>query len=182
MRYKSTTFKDKSGKDIELRNAEVRDAEALIDYLKVTNAESPYLICEPEEITLSLEQEKGIITRKEEAERELLLVAFEDGRHIGNVSLMSVGTSMRYKHRCCIAIALYKEYCGRGIGRIMLETVFDVAKKTGYTQAELEVVTENTGAVHLYESLGFVKYGRLPNSMRYKDGRTVDSFLMVKEL
>lgn len=182
MRFESRTVKDKSGKDIELRNAEVRDAEALIEYLKVTNAESPYLICEPEEITLSLEQEKAIITGKEGSERELLLLAFENGRHIGNVSLMSVGTSVRYKHRCGIAIALYKEYCGRGIGRLMLETILDVAAKTGYTQAELEVVTENTGAVHLYESLGFVQYGRLPNSMRYKDGRTVDSFLMVKDL
>jgi ribosomal protein S18 acetylase RimI-like enzyme len=182
MRYKSTTVKDKTGKDIELRNAEVSDAESLIEYLKVTNAETPYLICEQEEITLSLDQEEEIIRRKEEAERELLLLAFENGRHIGNVSLMSVGTSMRYSHRCSIAIALYKEFCGRGIGRLMLEAILDVAKKTGYTQAELEVVTENTGALHLYESVGFVKYGQLPNSMRYKDGHTVDSFLMVKEL
>lgn len=182
MRFESITVKDKNGKDIELRNAEVQDAEALIEYLKVTNSETPYLICEPGEITLSLEQEKAIITGKEKAERELLLLAFEDGRHIGNVSLMSVGTSMRYRHRCSIAIALYKEYCGRGIGRLMLETVLDVAKNNGYTQAELEVVTENSGAVHLYESLGFVKCGQLPNSMRYKDGSTVDSFIMVKEL
>ena len=182
MKYKSIAVKDKNGNDIELRSAEVQDAEALITYLKVTNAESPYLICEPEEITLSLEQEKEIIIRKEDSERELLLLAFEDGKHIGNVSLMSVGSSMRYKHRCNIAIALYKEYCGRGIGRLILETILDVARKTGYSQAELEVVTENTGAIHLYESLGFVKYGQLPNSMRYKDGSTVDSFLMVKQL
>ncbi len=182
MKYKSIAVKDKNGNDIELRSAEVQDAEALITYLKVTNAESPYLICEPEEITLSLEQEKEIIIRKEDSERELLLLAFEDGKHIGNVSLMSVGSSMRYKHRCNIAIALYKEYCGRGIGRVILETILDVARKTGYSQAELEVVTENTGAIHLYESLGFVKYGQLPNSMRYKDGSTADSFLMVKQL
>ncbi|MCR4702096.1 MAG: GNAT family N-acetyltransferase [Saccharofermentans sp.] len=182
MKYKSIAVKDKNGNDIELRSAEVQDAEALITYLKVTNAESPYLICEPEEITLSLEQEKEIIIRKEDSERELLLLAFENGKHIGNVSLMSVGTSVRYKHRCNIAIALYKEYCGRGIGRLMLETILDVARKTGYSQAELEVVTENTGAIHLYESLGFVKYGQLPNSMRYKDGSTADSFLMVKQL
>ena len=182
MKFKSITVKDKTGKDIELRSAEVQDAEALITYLKVTNAESPYLICEPEEITLSLDQEKELIIRKEESERELLLLAFENGKHIGNVSLMSVGSSMRYKHRCNIAIALYKKYCGRGIGRLMLETILDVAGKTGYTQAELEVVTENTGAINLYESLGFVKIGQLPNSMRYKDGSSVDSFLMVKQL
>ena len=148
----------------------------------MTNAETPYLICEPEEITLSLEQEKAIITRKQEDERELLLLAFENGRHIGNVSLMSVGTSVRYKHRCNLAIALYKEYCGRGIGRLMLETIFDVARKTGYTQAELEVVTENLGAIALYEAVGFVKCGVLPNSMKYRDGTTVDSYWMVKIL
>lgn len=43
-------------------------------------------------------------------------------------------------------------------------------------------VKDKNGAVRLYESLGFVKYGQLPNSMRYKDGSTVDSFMMVKEL
>lgn len=97
MLYKSIIVKDRTGKEIELRNAVVQDAEALIEYLKKTNAESPYLICEPEEITLSLEQEKEIIIGKEKSERELLLLAFENGRHIGNVSLMSVGTSIRYK-------------------------------------------------------------------------------------
>ena len=178
----STKVTDKTGKEIELRNAEIKDAEALLEYLKATNTESKYLICEPDEITMTLDDEKAFITRKIESERELLLLAFEDGKHIGNCSLMSVGTSTRDKHRCTIAIALYKAYCGRGIGRLMLETVLSEAKKLGYGQAELEVVTENLGAIALYEAVGFVKCGVLPNSMKYRDGTTVDSYWMVKEL
>ena len=61
MRYKRIAVKDKYGNNIELRNAEVHDAESIIVFLKITNAESPYLICEPEEITLSIEQEKEIL-------------------------------------------------------------------------------------------------------------------------
>ena len=182
MRFEKIIVKDKTGADIELRSAMETDAEDLLSYLKITNTESPYLICEPEEITMTPEEEKSFILRKEEAERELLLLAFADGKHIGNCSLMSVGTSVRYKHRCMIAIALYKDYCGRGIGRLMLETVLSEAKKLGFEQAELEVVTGNEGAVALYESVGFVKCGLLPNSMKYKDGSTVDSYWMVKEL
>lgn len=178
----NTKVTDKTGKEIELRNAELKDAEALLNYLKVTNTESKYLICEPDEITMSLDDEKAFITRKTESENDLLLLAFENGKHIGNCSLMSVGTSTRYKHRCTIAIALYKAYCGRGIGRLMLETVLSEAKKLGYGQAELEVVTENLGAIALYESVGFVKCGVLPNSMKYRDGTTVDSYWMVKIL
>ena len=182
MRFEKIIVKDKTGADIELRSAMETDAEDLLNYLKITNAESPYLICEPEEITMTLDEEKSFILRKAEDERELLLLAFADGKHIGNCSLMSVGNSVRYKHRCMIAIALYKDYCGRGIGRLMLETVLSEAKKIGFEQAELEVVTVNEGAVALYESVGFVKCGLLPNSMKYKDGSTVDSYWMVKEL
>ena len=40
MLYKSIIVKDRTGKEIELRNAVVQDAEALIEYLKKTNAES----------------------------------------------------------------------------------------------------------------------------------------------
>ena len=178
----NTKVTDKTGREKELRSAEIRDAEALLEYLKVTNTESKYLICEPDEITMTLDDEKAFITRKLESDRELLLLAFEGGKHIGNCSLMSVGTSTRHKHRCTIAIALYKDYCGRGIGRLMLENVLGEAKKLGYGQAELEVVTENEGAIALYEAVGFVKCGLLPNSMKYRDGSTVDSYWMVKEL
>ena len=39
-----------------------------------------------------------IIISKEKTERELLLLVFENGRYIGNVPLMSVGTSIFKQH------------------------------------------------------------------------------------
>ena len=50
MRYESIQFRDKLGWEVVLRNAEVSDAGPLIDYLRITAAETPYLIREPEEI------------------------------------------------------------------------------------------------------------------------------------
>ena len=69
------------------------------------------------------------IQAKIDAERELMLVAFFDGKHIGNCSLMSIAPYKRYSHRCDVAIALYKEYCGCGIGKAMLQIVLDVAQR-----------------------------------------------------
>lgn len=48
-----------------------------------------------------------------------MLVALSDGKHV--------------------EIALYKEYCGCGIGRAMMETILDIVATLGYEQAELEV-------------------------------------------
>lgn len=182
MKFNPIQRTDKLGRKIILRSAEVSDATALIDYLRITADETPYLIREPEEVTITFEQEKQFIESKLNAERELMLVATIDGKHVGNCSLMSIAPYKRYKHRCEIAIALYQEYCGCGIGKLMMQTVLDVAKNLGYEQAELEVISNNKGAIELYKKLGFEKYGSFPNNIKYSDGTYVEAEWMMKKL
>ena len=182
MRFEVTSFTDKNGHTFTLRNAEVTDAEDLIEYLKKTAAETPYLMREPEEITLTAEQERAFIQSKIDDDRELMLVAVIDGRHAGNCSLMRAGGCRRYRHRCDVAIALYQAYWGKGIGKTMLKTVLAIAKDLGYEQAELEVIAGNDNAIAMYEKLGFQKYGVFPDNMKYSDGRYVDAYWMMKKL
>ena len=42
-----------------------------------------------------------------------------------------------------------------------------MAKNLGYEQAELEVISNNKGAIELYKKLGFEKYGSFPNNIKY---------------
>ena len=182
MRYGPITAIDKTGRQILLRNAEPDDADALLRYLKTTAAETPFLVREPEEITLSVEAERQFLESKIAAERELMLVAFADGEHVGNASFAGVGSAMRYRHRCSVGIALYRAFWGRGIGRIMLETVLSAAREAGYEQAELEAVADNHTAIALYEKLGFRQYGTFPDNMKYKDGTCADGIWMMKKL
>ena len=182
MIFEETKIKDKLGREIVLRNARLDDAEALIKYLKVTSVETPYLIREPDEISLTMEDEGKFIQTKIDDDKELMLLAFVNGKHVGNCSLMKLASYKRYSHRCDVAIALYKEYCGCGIGKAMLQTVLDVAKEVGFEQAELEVMAENEKAIALYEKLGFMKYGTFPNNMKYADGKYMDAYWMMKKL
>jgi RimJ/RimL family protein N-acetyltransferase len=182
MRFDTLEVKDKTGQTIVLRNAEESDAEDLIKYLKITTGETPFLIREPDEVKLTFEEEKRFIHICIEAERNLMLIATINGKHVGNCSLMSIGTYKRYAHRCEVAIALYQEYCGRGIGKIMLKTILDIARNLGYEQAELEVVAGNERAILLYKNLGFEKYGVFPNNMKYANGQYADSYWMMKKL
>lgn len=182
MYKKPIAVRDKKGREIILRSAEERDAESLIRYLKITAEETPFLIREPEEITLSVRQEQEFIKAKKDSEKELLLIAEIDGRQIGNCSLMSLGGYKRYRHRCEIAIALYQEYCGLGIGKAMMQTVLETAEKIGYEQAELEVIAKNRSAIAFYEKLGFQRYGIFPDNMKYEDGSCVDAYWMMKKL
>ena len=74
MRFDTLEVKDKTGQTIVLRNAEESDAEEsdaedLIKYLRITTGETPFLIREPDEVKLTLEQEKHFITSCIDSER-----------------------------------------------------------------------------------------------------------------
>lgn len=182
MKFEARKFKDKNGNTIVLRNAEKEDANELLKCMKTVTAETPYLIREPEEFTLTLEQEEQFIQSKIEDSGELLLVAVCNGTHVGNCALMRVGTYKRYAHRCEIAIALYQKYCNLGIGKKMMEAVLESARNAGYEQAELEVISSNTNAIRLYEKMGFQKYGTFPYNMKYKDDSYESADWMMKKL
>ena len=141
----------------------------MLRYMKVIAEETPFLIREPDEVKLTLEQEKSLIQCRAEDPRELLLIAEINGEHVGNCSVMSMGSYRRYAHRCEIAVALYQKYCNSGIGTMLLESALAVAKELGYEQA-----------VSLYEKLGFKKYGTFPKNMKYSDGTYADAYWMMK--
>ena len=182
MRFGPMRFRDKLGREVILRNAEISDAEEMIRFLDVTAAESRFLAREPGEVSLTIEEEECFLHAKIEDSRELLLVAEVGGKHAGNCSLMCVKNFSRYRHRCEVAIALYQEFWGAGIGRKMLETVLDVAKECGYEQVELEVIEGNDKARALYEKLGFEEFGHFPDNLKYADGTYADSFWMMRKL
>lgn len=181
MRIEPIEVFDKEGRKVILRSACEDDAEDLIKYLKETAKETPYLLREEDEINLTVEDEKNFINNCLEADNALMLVAYIDGKHVGNCSFSPVGPFKRIAHRCDMAIALYQKHCGFGIGSIMLETALRFAKEAGYEQAELEVVSNNTKAIKLYEKCGFKKYGVKPDSMKYSDGSNASiDWMMVK--
>lgn len=181
MRIEPIEVVDKKGRKVILRSACEDDAKDMIKYLKKTTKETPYLLREEDEINLTVEDEQGFINMCLGMDNALMLVAYVDGKHVGNCSFSPVGPFKRLAHRCDMAIALYQEYWGSGIGSIMLETALRYAKEAGFEQTELEVVSSNTKAIKLYEKYGFKKYGVKPDNMKYSNGEYASiDWMMVK--
>ncbi len=111
-----------------------------------------------------------------------MLLAELDGKYAGCASLSMVSPFRRYQHRCSIAIALYKEFWGLGLGRVMLSSLLEEARVHSYEQAELSVDAANSTANTLYRSLGFVDYGTLPKASRFGSDQYSNQLFMVKQL
>ena len=182
MEYAPKEIVLKNGKTCLIRRAEIADAEKALIYLKTTSGETPYMAREPEEITLTVEEERSFLREKAESGRELMLYAEVDGRHAGCCSFTPVSGRKRLCHRCMVGISVYREFWGMGIGTALMSETIASARSVGYEQAELDVVSTNAPAIAVYRKLGFETVGTIPHAMKYKDGSYADLLLMVKPL
>lgn len=105
------------------------------------------------------------MTDREFSAREVYLCAIVDGHIVGTASVASIGKN-KVKHRAELGVAIDKPFCGMGIGRALVIACIECAKEAGYSQLELEVVSENRNAIALYKSIGFTEFGRNPRGFR----------------
>lgn len=84
---------------------------------------------------------------------------------IAGYGVMSHGAGEAHVLNVCIKPDLQ----GQGLGRVMLESLIDAARRMGAEMLLLEVRPSNKSAVHLYHSIGFNEVGVRKNY--YPDGK-----------
>ncbi|MGW1427195.1 N-acetyltransferase family protein [Streptomyces sp. NPDC002431] len=68
---------------------------------------------------------------------------------------------------------------GRGVGRALTAALIADAREAGIEVLTLDARGDNTRALHLYRSLGFTEYGRLPEFVAVGDRRYDKVFYML---
>lgn len=182
MRFEERTITLKDGRSCILRPTAPDIAEEMIEYLKLTSAETPWLLRNPDEVNYTLEGEKEILSRILEDPKSVMMVAIVDGKVAGNCAVNSLGDKRKVRHRCSMAIALYRAYWGLGIGTAMIGYLTELAKQIGYEQMDLEVIAGNEQAQALYRKCGFIESGRRHHAVKFDDGSYHDEILMYKAL
>lgn len=182
MLYQEEKFIGKNGKEYILRSPQIRDAEKVIEYLKMSAEQTEYGISYPEEMDFSIKDEEQFIAQYENDRNSIMISVFEGDTLVGNANLTSVLDKKKTKHRASFGIAILKTAWGQGLGYKILSELIRFAKDAGYEQIELEVVSSNIPAINLYKKLGFIIYGERPRSFKLKSGKYSDQLLMVLAL
>ena len=181
MKYnKVITLKD--GRTCILRNGTALDGQALLNIYLLTHAQTDYLLSYPDESTMTVEQEAQFLKEKMESRNGIELLAEVDGVVVGSAGIGCVGMQEKLRHRAEFGISVDKAYWGLGIGRALTDACIECAGAAGYAQLELEAVAENKNALALYESVGFVEYGRNPRGFRSRLTGWQELVLMRLEL
>lgn len=171
----------KDGRTALFRGPRPEDAEAALEYMKLTASETPFLLRGPEEVLMSVEEEAQYLKRSSESRTDMMILCFVDGRLAGNCQI-NRKTKRKNAHRGSIGIAIIREFWNLGIGTAMFAELIAIARQWGLMQLELEVIEGNQRAMALYRKMGFETVSYVPNAIRMPDGTFSKEYLMVKKL
>jgi len=110
------------------------------------------------------------------------LVATADDRVVGYGYADIYRVRPAYRYTVEDSIYLEPAWCGKGIGRRLLESVITQSEKAGFRQM-IAVIGDsaNTASIAVHRAAGFVHTGVLEN-VGFKFGRWIDTVIMQRPL
>lgn len=164
---------------LEITEGRPEDAKAVVDFTTQVGGETDNLTFGAEGLGVTPEQEAMFLKEMRDNPRAVFLCAWKDGRLIGTGFLS--GMTRRMAHRARLAICILKSEWGKGAGSAVMEELISFAREIGTEIIELEVRSDNSRAIHLYEKYGFRRIGTFPAFFRIND-EYIDFELMYLDL
>lgn len=172
--------KIKNGQEVVIRYPTENDVEVLTNYINTLSKEETYILLQGEQLTLEYEKEylKSLLEKMAKKKKIVLMVFIED-KLVAESSIEMRDRAENHIGRFGIAVA--KDFRGLGIGKLLMQTIMDEAKKElpDLKMIILGCFSNNHNALKMYEEFGFIKYGVLPKGIKHK-GQYVDNVRMYK--
>ena len=167
---------------LTLRSPEEGDAQGMLAYLRTTAAETHFLLRTPEEVTLTVEEEKAFLRAVLDDGSRMMICAFAGSRPVASLAFNPVGSRVKLRHRAEFGLAIIRAYWGLGLGSLLMREGLLAVKSLGFEQLELSVYADNNRAIKLYERFGFEHFGRIRDAFKLADGTYRDDLLMGLKL
>lgn len=106
MQIQPCTVRLKDGREVLLHSPEAADAQALLDYMRVTSGETHFMARYPEECQATVEQETGFIEALTGHPQNFMIVAMLSGELVGGCSVMAVSGHIKTRHRGSLGISV----------------------------------------------------------------------------
>ncbi len=159
---------------IEIRPIRIEDASAFREALQSVAEERRYIL------TLQAPPlEKTLAFVSEVIEKGYPQFVALDGQQFTGWADFIPPEKESLRHAASLGMGVLKEYRGRGIGDALLTAVTEAALAFGFTRLELEVFSNNSAAIGLYEKHGFEVEG-LKRRARFIDGEYYDIQVMAR--
>lgn len=143
-----------------IREANIEDAENVIEYIKIVSDETDFLISDSSERNFTVKKEKEFLQNIQNSILEKMFLCEIENKIVGICSIEGVN-KIRIKHRVDLAITVLKNYWGNKIGEKLMDYAIEYCKSNSIKKIELTVRIDNERALKLYKKFGFEIEGEI---------------------
>lgn len=174
-------FQLNDGRSCTIRECVEADAEPVLALFHTVAAESDNLGRLPDEIELSVEEEREYIRARHDSPNSVIVLAEVEGRAVAVAGVEGLRLK-KFAHQGEVGMSVLREYWRLGIGRAILEYLEAWARQEGLRRLYLRVYDFNEPACRLYRAAGFTQEGRFKGDVRRADGTYGDTIYMAKHI
>lgn len=167
----------KSGREVLLRPVRPEDEGALLDFFRAVPAEDRLFL--KDDVT-----DPAVIHRWTHAidiDRVISLLAFDGPRVVGDATLHRQPGGWS-PHVGEIRVVTAKDWRGQGLGKVLAREIFHLALSLGLEKVQAQVMANQTGALNVFRSLGFIDEAVLRNHVRDRQGVKHDLVIMTQDV
>ncbi|TXJ46595.1 GNAT family N-acetyltransferase [Brachyspira aalborgi] len=159
-----------------IREANIEDAENVIEYIKIVSDETDFLISDSSERNFTVRKEKEFLQNVQSSILEKIFLFEIENKIVGMCSIEGIN-KIRIKHRVDLAITVLKNYWGNKIGEKLIDYAIEYCKSNSIKKIELTVRVDNERALKLYKKFGFEIEGEIKNFI-YLNGNYYNCYYM----
>lgn len=173
-------IKTKNNKKILIRTATKEDGEKVNNHFKASFLETNLLIIQPEEFSVTINQQSDWLDDCEKDSNSLVLIALHEEEIVGLISFEGNNKKL-LNHHGTFGVNVRDQWQGNGVGEVLVQTLLTWCEENPEIEKVcLGVLGTNNAAIQLYKKLGFREEGRKVNQIKFKDGTYADDVLMYK--
>jgi phosphinothricin acetyltransferase len=162
---------------LKLRAAELRDARAIAE---IYNYEVENTTATFDLVPRSIESQTEWLAARTGAFTALVAES-ESGQIVGFAALSTYRDRAGYRTTVEDSVYVHREHQRKGVGRVLLDSLLDVARDSGFHTVIARIDSQSVGSLALHRSLGFREVG-IEKEIGRKFGRWLDSVIMQKML
>jgi len=158
---------------MSVRTAHVSDAKAIAEIynFEVENSTATFDL-----VPRSLEDQRDWISARSGAFAAIVAVN-PDSQVVGFAALSTYRDRAGYRTTVEDSVYVHRDYHRQGVGRLLLSSLLDLARESGFHTVIARIDSQSTGSLELHQSLGFERVG-VERQIGRKFGRWLDSVIM----
>jgi RimJ/RimL family protein N-acetyltransferase len=172
-------IRTKTNHDLSLKTIDLSEAETYLDFMKKITQTSDYLVTEPSEYEVSVDEKRKYLARLLDNPGAMAMGAYHNNKLVAVLNFER-GYHKKTQHSGMLRLYVAKDWRGHGLAAQMLQSFMNwVEAQSVVNRIEIGIMSGNRAAISLFKKMQFREEGIRLKAFKQLNGSYNDEILLA---